>query len=1372
MGSNPTLDKIFLFFFKKLDCDEIVNLEKRCDVYLPINNINIFFKSLFFKKKINIIDSLLFINLLKYTNHLYFSINFNFFQKNFFEKELMMNNIFFLDFKFKTFYKFYYKYFFVENNIIDNNYTSFFSYFFDESDFLFNINFILDTSINSSIDLNDDEKKFVIFDKEKMFFFQNKFLKKLDFFLKISIKENDFNYKDSYNFFSNDNLSFFLIKLFSKKLENNLHRHLTEAHQQSIENFTSIYDFLLTFIKLNEYYDFFKTIQKSLFFELNWSYFYFFFKNHKKLFYNFIENSFFLKKQTNINTQQVASQYFSFLINFEEFFFYFFNYIWFYHIFFPSYIEIFNIDIFSKLKLYINNFFFYDNFLIYTTEHVLPILISDEQLVFENFFIDENIENNLQINYFNNFIYLFINSLKKKYFFLNFFKKQIKKFFFFSTLKQTLKFKNNFFFIFDIINHTKKFFHYLNFFIFFFQLFFKKNIKIFESSHFYQINELFVNFHKKKKLFIENYKYTNIIFYNNNNFYQSDLLKKKENYYNSLNYNFLDLHNVNDINDEKINVNDEKIYNDEIIQKPLYNSFFAINLLFSKKLTFFNFYTLISKYLNIKFFEILFWICSIDKKFISIEYFFIFFEKHFNFDYWNYFTYDMDIILYEDEINLIDDFLCFFDYDYFIDKNLESNIDKSILEKYYDLYVEFDRKFNKRFNKRFNKNPDSDPDSDSDSDSNSDSDPETNLSSGKGIDYFTDINDANDYNFYFYDAYHSIFLHHENQIKLFEKLFDTVTIEDPEDIIIFEGLEDNLYINNIIKNNFRENTNYTFFVKELIKIFSKEKKIPEIGDIDYKQIVKELVSSGSNHRIEVTMWILICCKVFKYYKKWWIEVTVTESSQSDITSDISDFYTDNPDKKNNPTIYTATSSLSESMKESELEDNYSSDDIFLENKINDGTEKYSGFEPHVLGDDFYYYLDFFNQQDELMDYNFDYYSDVKSLSYVNVFNLIDIELLNYYFNGFNFNCRKMNEFFFEKLFLEEYNFFFQDIFCKNDFYLNNVLFDIQNQYVYKKNIIKYTILNFIIFFKKKHINNNISYEYKKTFFFIRFFFFFIQNKVTKSLILQNIILKLFFNKKFNTLNKNIFYMYLIPNNFFYFFSIKFFDFFENHLLLSNFTPPFFFMSKNKFFNFFLQKKKKKLNINILQKKKTKMFNSLINIFFNRLDFFFKKKKSFLFLNIKTYFNNKNLLNYIYLRELIQSTAFSDQNLSYFDLYLDDLIIVFLFLALTKDIYLFSSFFKKFFLKINFFNMVKFLKFFKIFCKIFFFHVNPTLDSRLQGFYFDIRGKVGVAGNSKKRHFLIKEGETSLTKKSLSMKTEFIKIITFTGVLGITLKIFF
>ena len=57
--------------------------------------------------------------------------------------------------------------------------------------------------------------------------------------------------------------------------------------------------------------------------------------------------------------------------------------------------------------------------------------------------------------------------------------------------------------------------------------------------------------------------------------------------------------------------------------------------------------------------------------------------------------------------------------------------------------------------------------------------------------------------------------------------------------------------------------------------------------------------------------------------------------------------------------------------------------------------------------------------------------------------------------------------------------------------------------------------------------------------------------------------------------------------------------------------------------------------------------------------------------------------------------------------------------------------------------------------------------RIKGFFFDIRGKVGVTGNSKKRHTFIKIGKLSKSTKKIKIDFNQNLVRTPSGVLGLT-----
>ena len=61
---------------------------------------------------------------------------------------------------------------------------------------------------------------------------------------------------------------------------------------------------------------------------------------------------------------------------------------------------------------------------------------------------------------------------------------------------------------------------------------------------------------------------------------------------------------------------------------------------------------------------------------------------------------------------------------------------------------------------------------------------------------------------------------------------------------------------------------------------------------------------------------------------------------------------------------------------------------------------------------------------------------------------------------------------------------------------------------------------------------------------------------------------------------------------------------------------------------------------------------------------------------------------------------------------------------------------------------------------------------LKGFSFDIRGKVGVSGNAKKRHIFFAYGKTTTTTQSVRSSMQQVNIWTPTGQMGLTCTLHF
>ena len=194
-------------------------------------------------------------------------------------------------------------------------------------------------------------------------------------------------------------------------------------------------------------------------------------------------------------------------------------------------------------------------------------------------------------------------------------------------------------------------------------------------------------------------------------------------------------------------------------------------------------------------------------------------------------------------------------------------------------------------------------------------------------------------------------------------------------------------------------------------------------------------------------------------------------------------------------------------------------------------------------------------------------------------------------------------------------------------------------------------------------------------------------------------------------------------------------------------------------NYFLNNKKKKFN-NVL-------FNFFNHYLIHFMNFFLKKKLFFCFkkLNYLTDNFSKNKTLDFMSKKLKKYYNFANDS-KIFKEFIEILWLSFL----LKDSKFFLSWFKYFMEKINLKNHKKFLNLLKLvltrYYNFFF------LNSDVLGIFFDIRGKLGVTGNAKKRHMKISTGTYSSTKKKNKISFGQSVIRTSTGVMGVTFCIFF
>lgn len=221
--------------------------------------------------------------------------------------------------------------------------------------------------------------------------------------------------------------------------------------------------------------------------------------------------------------------------------------------------------------------------------------------------------------------------------------------------------------------------------------------------------------------------------------------------------------------------------------------------------------------------------------------------------------------------------------------------------------------------------------------------------------------------------------------------------------------------------------------------------------------------------------------------------------------------------------------------------------------------------------------------------------------------------------------------------------------------------------------------------------------------------------------------------------KKIFFKKILPK-FFLKRSLKKYSFKKE--VLKYFSPKFF-KKRNKFL-----------------KLKNRGFHYLNKFVFSFLEFFFKMSIIF---NIKKG-SNKIPIKSISSRNFFQK--FFKKNLK-----IGKQIIGLLYYAmLLKDANILIIFLRRIFEKNKIKSHKKILyglkKIIKTLFKPIFFFLG------LKGVYLNIKGKLGVSGNAKKRRYFFYFGEHSISKKSLKMSYKFTNIWTYTGTLGLGFFLFF
>ena len=161
-----------------------------------------------------------------------------------------------------------------------------------------------------------------------------------------------------------------------------------------------------------------------------------------------------------------------------------------------------------------------------------------------------------------------------------------------------------------------------------------------------------------------------------------------------------------------------------------------------------------------------------------------------------------------------------------------------------------------------------------------------------------------------------------------------------------------------------------------------------------------------------------------------------------------------------------------------------------------------------------------------------------------------------------------------------------------------------------------------------------------------------------------------------------------------------------------------------------------------------------------VEFFFKSK---------VLFNLKKGSNKILLKQI----SFRKFSVKYFRKKLKtskQIIGVIYYSLLLKDSSMFANFFKKILENINNKLHKKLLMGLKKLIKDIYKPVFHLLG--ILGIFLNLKGKIGVSGNAKKKRYYFYSGKHSITSRVAKMDLKFLPVWTFTGALGFTFFIFF
>lgn len=377
----------------------------------------------------------------------------------------------------------------------------------------------------------------------------------------------------------------------------------------------------------------------------------------------------------------------------------------------------------------------------------------------------------------------------------------------------------------------------------------------------------------------------------------------------------------------------------------------------------------------------------------------------------------------------------------------------------------------------------------------------------------------------------------------------------------------------------------------------------------------------------------------------------------------------------------------------------------------------------------------------------------------------------FFINQFNKDAFLINKFFYEP------HYFYYLINTGNTFIFKNLFFKIN-----KFDIFKFKFSNL------KKIKSQISYQQKiyNTLPDLTKFFK-LSDNAFQLIYLNNPFS--FSKKKLHTHNySNNLSNFKVLSRFFLLNFLKFdFSFFFNKKFFLNFSNSFIFLFFNKHYVFekfdgvifqnnfieynsitplhFLDKPLRRLVFTKFQKSFTPDFFKYVYYYISSYLENFTKKRIFFKFNskIKMPYEDFIRLNTVFFKH--RNFQFKIGRGFFFFEMLEVIWLSFFY----KDLSFLIEWFIKTMERIPFKNHRKLLSVFKFIIVNYF---SIFSKKNIKGFFFDIRGKVGVSGNAKKRHFSFYKGKYSKTTKNSRFDYQYNIIRTFTGALGVTMVLYY